>query len=205
MEERNELPSGKELIRPHAGFTVKCKNTKIHEKGASKTRGKLFLNIVYSERVSKPMPITEKCRQSQENSPNAAGTNWSVPFALGPLRMEADKSGKHLVPTFDCCFHPLSLQYAHGSKAFRDLVVHIAKDAVMRLFEASGDATELESGYTILKGISYKNGTPKALMVPMVLSNAPDDSSSNMRSGGRIKCAETRCVGREKRLTTSNT
>ena len=75
----------------------------------------------------------------------------------------------------------------------------------MRLFEASGDATELASGYTILKGISYKNGTPKALMVASVLSDAPDGSSSTMRSGDRITCVEKRGIGREKKLMTSNT
>eukprot|EP00804_Cyclotella_cryptica_P002030 CCRYP_007420-RA/>CCRYP_007420-RA protein AED:0.40 eAED:0.42 QI:0/0/0/1/1/1/2/0/261 len=189
LEEQNELPSGKELIRPSAGFVVKCTHRKMREKHDSKT--KLFLNMVHSEKVPKPMP-TKKCRKAKENSPMAFGTNWSVPFALGPLRMEADKSGKHLVPTFDCCFHPLSLQYAHGSKSFRDFIIEVAKDAVTRSFEASSDPLVIYHEYTILRGVSYKNGTPKALMVASVLSNTGDDSDSIMKSGNRNKWAKIR-------------
>ena len=145
LEDQNELPAGKALIRPTAGFVVKC-----FLKTPDESKRKLFLNVVYSDEIDKPT-------SSDLNS-------WSVPFALGPLRMEADK-GKVLAPTFDCCFHPLSLQYAHGSRPFCDLIVDISKDAIQKSFHASGDDTELVEGYTILKGVSYKSGSnPKTLM-----------------------------------------
>ncbi|KAL3806363.1 hypothetical protein ACHAXA_001895, partial [Cyclostephanos tholiformis] len=74
---------------------------------------KIFLNIVYSDRVAGPV-----AKESKKRLPG--GTSWSVPFALGPLRMERDKSGRNLIPTFDCCFHPLSLRYAHARQEFFD-------------------------------------------------------------------------------------
>jgi dynein assembly factor 2 len=123
--------------------------------------------MVYSEEVSKPTSSegSSSATESLAAAGGGSGMKWSIPFALGPLRLEADKTGD-LVPTFDCCFHPLSLQYAHGSKSFREMIVGIAKDAIQTSFEASGDETELADGYTILKGISYKNGSqPKSMMV----------------------------------------
>lgn len=118
-------------------------------------KSKLFLNIVYSDQVDEPTM----------NKSKAGGSSWSVPYAIGPLRMEHDKSGSNLVPTFDCCFHPLSLRNAHGRKEFLDVLVNIAKDAVCASFQKSGDEVVIDSGYAILRGVSYKTGTPKSLMV----------------------------------------
>jgi dynein assembly factor 2 len=150
LEEQNELPDGKVLIRPKRGFVVKC----FQKKNRDESKSKIFLNLVYSDEVSKPT-----------SQPSSAGKNWAVPFALGHVRMELDNSNT-LVPTFDCCFHTLALEYAHGSKAFCNLIVDIAKDAVQKSFEASGEETLILSGYKILKGVQYKTGsTPNAIMV----------------------------------------
>lgn len=171
LEEQNELPAGKALIRPTAGFVVKCFLTKMRDDSNSK----LFLNVVHSEEIDKPTSTQVKATK---------GKNWSVPFALGPLRMEADKAGKVLVPTFDCCFHPLSLQYAHGSKPFCDLIVNIAKEAIQNSFQASGDDSELAEGYAILKGVSYKSGSnPKTLMI--AAENA--EGKSEIKRVGKTK------------------
>ncbi len=116
---------------------------------------KLFLNIVHSEKVAKPRA---------SNSDNG-GSTWSIPYSLGPLRMERDKSGANLVATFDCCFHPLSLRHAHARKEFLDLAINIATDAVENSFAKSGDKVKITKGYTILRGVTYKSGTPKALLV----------------------------------------
>jgi dynein assembly factor 2 len=164
LEDQNELPFGKALIRPKAGFVVKCMQTKTREKSNGKC--KLFLNVVYSEEVSKPLPTSESSKA------------WSVPFALGPLRMEADKSGD-LIPTFDCCFHPLSLEYAHGSKSFCNMIVDIAKDAIQKSFQASGDDICIDQGYKILKGVMYKSGTaPKAMMIASDSANHSSNGPS---------------------------
>ena len=139
------------------------------------SNSKLFLNVVHSEEIDKPTSTQVKATK---------GKNWSVPFALGPLRMEADKAGKVLVPTFDCCFHPLSLQYAHGSKPFCDLIVNIAKEAIQNSFQASGDDSELAEGYAIIKGVSYKSGSnPKTLMI--AAENA--EGKSEIKQVGKTK------------------
>lgn len=154
LEAQNELPSGKALVRPSSGFVVKCTHRKRRDDNADSS--KLYLNMVHSEQVAKP----------KANKTETGGSSWSLPYAIGPLRMEHDKSGNNLVPTFDCCFHPSSLRYAHCRKEFLDLVVDVAKDAAANAFEKSGDEVEIHSGYTILRGVSYKSGTtPKALLI----------------------------------------
>ncbi len=112
---------------------------------------------MYSEKVSQPESVLDTAGMK--------GTQkWSVPFVLGPLRMENDKM-QSLVPTFDCCFNPTSLQYAHKMKGFCDLIVDIAKDAVIEAFRNIGDEIAIDENYKILKGVQYKNGMPKALMI----------------------------------------
>ena len=136
------------------GFVVKIMHRK-KRAVVSTDDDKLFLNIVHSEQIAKP----------NASNPDQGGATWSIPYALGPLRMERDKSGTTLVATFDCCFHPLSLRHAHARKEFLDLAVNIATDAVENSFKMSGDEVIMIKGYTILRGVSYKSGTPKALLV----------------------------------------
>ena len=134
-----------------SGFVAKLMYTKKAESNESK----LFLNIVYSEQVDEPTV----------NNSDSNGCNWSIPFALGPVRLEADKQN-NLVSTFDCCFHPLSLRHAHSRTEFLDLLINVAKDAVGTTFKMSGDEVEMAEGYTLLRGVKYKSGTtPKALLV----------------------------------------
>ncbi|KAL3805977.1 hypothetical protein ACHAW5_006584 [Stephanodiscus triporus] len=158
LETRNELPLGKALVWPSSGFVVKCIHQKKRGTGSDDGGSKLFLNIVYADRVARPV-----MNDSGQHRPG--GSSWSVPYALGPLRMERDKSGMNLVPAFDCCFHPLTLRYAHARRGFLDLVIDIAKNAVSKAFGASGDGVEILDGYTILRGVSYKSGMPRALMI----------------------------------------
>ena len=184
LEAQNELPTGKMLIRPLSGFVIKCMHNK-KKRGEEEDDGgppsKLFLNIVHSEEINEPTTTA-----SNKSKPNLEGSNnWSVPYAISPLRMEHDKSGNNLVATFDCCFHPISLRYAHGNKKFLELVIDIAKDAVTRSFKASGDEVEMLPDYTILKGVSYKSGSvPKSLMV----STANNQCEDRQRSGNDSTC-----------------
>jgi len=87
LEANQELPKGKSIIRPNAGFVIKCHKTDNDDK-----RSKLFINMMYANEISKP---------GREASKKG---NVSVPYAIGPVRMEKDK-GNNLVPTFDTCFH----------------------------------------------------------------------------------------------------
>jgi dynein assembly factor 2 len=148
LEANQELPVGKILLRPNPAFVVKCHKTD------NDKRSKLFINMLYADEIPKP---------STGEASNKG--NVSVPYAIGPVRMEKDK-GNNLVPTFDVCFHPLSLKYAHGSKAFLELVVDIAKSAVIQAYASSGESSiAVDSKYTILKNVRYKNGRPQVLIV----------------------------------------
>ena len=164
LEANKELPPGKSLIRPNAGFVVKCHISGTNGKPLKK---KIFLNLVHSDAIMKP---------SKEEEKTSSQAKWSVPYAIGPVRMEHDKSN-NLVPTFDICFHPLSLQYAHARKEFRDMVIGISQSAVMDAYsKSSGEDITIDSNYTILKNVRYKNGTPKTLIV-----SSRDQSSAQDR------------------------
>jgi dynein assembly factor 2 len=173
LETRNELPFGKTLVWPSKGFVVKC----MHRKKRESESGKLFLNIVYSDRVAGPI-----ASESEQRRPGLS--SWSVPFALGPLRMERDKSGRNLIPSFDCCFHPLSLRYAHARREFLDLVINIAKEAVENAFRDSGDDAEIHDRYKVLRGVPYKSGTPRAMMMGL-------DAQENAVYGSRMRLEQT--------------
>lgn len=173
LETNNELPSGKILVWPSSGFVVKCMHRKRRETTGSSIGSsgcKLFLNMVYSEKVARPV----------EQQQQLEGTSWSVPYALGPVHMEHDKSGSSLVPTFDCCFHSLSLRQAHANKGFLNLLINIAKDAVINAFTTSGDEVDILDGYTILRGVSYKTGKPRALMMIMMPNKLAAEKDEDM-------------------------
>ena len=160
LEANQELPIGKSIIRPNAGFVIKCHKTDNDDK-----RSKLFINMMYANEISKPSRSREASKKG----------NVSVPYAIGPVRMEKDK-GKNLVPTFDICFHPLSLQYAHKSKDFLELVVDIAKSAVIQAYASSGESSiAIDSKYTILKNVQYKSGKVQVLIIDEV--NAKESST----------------------------
>ena len=160
LEEQNEIPAGKKIIRPKPGFVIKFKHVKQRSKCAEKM--KIFVNIVYSDQVEKPKSV--KAQRSLENIGSQKGQQWTIPYNIGPLKMEEDK-GKLLVPTIDCCFHPDSLVYALKSPAFRDLVSATAREALEKVFSSMNDEIIVENDYHIMRGVSYKIGTPPAMLV----------------------------------------
>lgn len=177
LESQNETPGGKKLIRPAKGFVLKCLHRKRRDSPATRP-AKLFVNVVHSEEVAAPSA-----------SERDGGTSWSLPHALGPLRMEQDNRGR-LVPTFDCCFHPNALRLAHGSEEFRSLAVGVAKDAVAGAFRQSGDDVDMVSGYSILKGVQYKAGDDvKALLVPVAHSGLSRSAAGDCKTSDRNAAA----------------
>ena len=179
LEEQNEVPHGKLVLRPEPGFVLKFK---FNRKEAANRSGngrsskkknkptKLFINVVYSNKIRKPTSTEMK-----DPTNNASGTYWTLPYSLGPLRMEKD-ANKVLVPTFDCCFHPETL--AHGAKnpAFRDLIVKTAREGAMQQYKNMGNPVDIEKTHRILKGVKYKDGCPIAMLIT-VKDCSPDTSS----------------------------
>mmetsp|Transcript_28049 Transcript_28049/g.44123 ORF Transcript_28049/g.44123 Transcript_28049/m.44123 type:complete len:276 (+) Transcript_28049:1221-2048(+) len=162
LEANKELPPGKSLIRPNAGFVVKCHISGVNGKPSKK---KIFLNVVHADAIMQPSGET-KTTTTEDSSSSQSQAKWSVPYAIGPVRMEHDKSN-NLVPTFDVCFHPLSLQYAHARKEFCDMVIGIAQSAVVDAYsKSSGEDITIDSNYSILKNVRYKNanGAPNTLI-----------------------------------------
>lgn len=79
---------------------------------------KVFINIVKSDKIDAPTQRVVK-----------DGSNWSVPYSLGPPHMEKDKKDENSA-CFDCCFHPEAIDLGMKHKQFRDLLVHTAMDGV---------------------------------------------------------------------------
>lgn len=176
LEEKNELPTGKDLLRPEPGFVIKFKYiqekkllekqqksktaTKKDSKSNSQVKGqeKIFVNMVHSKEVKEPCYA-----KSMRVENGKSGRNWSVPYTFGPMRMEADNK-KSLVPTFDCCFHPLALIYASKSVPFRDLIAGTVRESLTKHFKTTGEIA-IDKDYLVLKGTQYKNGVPPAMMI----------------------------------------
>lgn len=170
LEANKELPPGKSLIRPNAGFVVKCHVSSVNGKPSKK---KIFMNVVYADAITQPSSEKATTTIDDSSSPQSQA-KWSVPYAIGPVRMEHDKSN-NLVPTFDVCFHPRSLQYAHARKEFCDMVIGIAQSAVVDAYsKSSGEDITIDSDYSILKNVRYKNGTPKTLVVSAATTSDDD-------------------------------
>jgi HSP20 family molecular chaperone IbpA len=157
MEADDQVPAGKELVRPEACFVVKSHIVPIEQKDDSSVKGeKVFVNIVQSTQIA--APVGKKMQ---------GGMQWSLPLSLGPKRFETDK-GEALVPTFDACFHPEALKMVRDNKSFRDYVVHTALEQVQTALNPAVRGTPkdyVRREYHVLRGVSYKNGKPAIMMM----------------------------------------
>lgn len=168
LEGENKVPAGKELIRPTSGFVVKTHKGPGSKKASGTGDGegeKMFLNIVQSEKINRPSSTTSD-----------KGMHWSVPYSVGPVHMEVDKSGDLNVACFDICFHPEALGIAARSKQFKDLLVQTAIDGVELSYKQNlpQSTTVLNrEKYHILKGVKYKSGDVIPTM--MVDSSTKDE------------------------------
>ena len=168
LEMQQKIPEGKQIVRPTPGFVLKFKYSTKDKMIDSNTwkdfdpksfEKKLFINIVTSEKIDKP-------RQENKNlHPKKNQSQWIVPYSLGPLRMEKDKS-KCLTPTFDCCFHPIAIAYVKKITGFKELIVKSAKDGAIKQFlNGSKEEIIIHENYTILKGVAYKNDIPPIMLI----------------------------------------
>lgn len=148
LEGENKVPQGKELIRPSPGFVAKAFKVTDGVKG-----DKVFINIVSSEKITKPTSV---------NTPQ--GTSWSLPYSVGPPHMESDKNGSNAA-AFDVCFHPLALQKAHADKRFRDLLVRTGLDGVKQAYKLQKQDVSLSEDFHVLKGVSYKQGQVPSMLI----------------------------------------
>ena len=92
MEADQQVPQNKKLIRPEPVFVVKCRR-KMHN-----TQEKMFVNIVQHRDIEPPQSVRED-----------KGNRWSVPYSLGPMRMEKDKCISHHAPNCQLLISPAFL------------------------------------------------------------------------------------------------
>ena len=149
LEKEEKVPEGKELIHPKPEFVAKTyKLDDKNEKG-----DKLWMNITSSDNVAEPSKQVVK-----------GGESWSLPYSLGPPRMEKDKNGDN-VATFDCCFHPKALTMGYQRKEFKDLLVNTSMEGVTESYRRQNAPVKLDKNFHILKGVSYKSGITATMMV----------------------------------------
>lgn len=175
LEEQNEVPEGKELLRPSIGYALKFQ---FREKKSNQKEKKLFCNIVQSEKVSRPsFTKVEK------------GKQWSLPYILSPLRMEYD-SNNSSVPTFDCCFHPETLSLGEKDLSFKDLLVRTSKESISKQYENMKNPISFLPEHTVLK-TNYKSGTPGTMLIPVSVatssSSLPKKDESKSASSSTFK------------------
>ena len=182
LEAQNEVPEGKNIIRPKPAFTIKFKMTKKSHTSSSKskrdnpkrkqttnnttekTHVKLFANVVYSDEIKKP-DFKSKSQTNKEMKQSEKGKEWTVPYSIGPMRMEADKRNKN-IPTFDCCFHPNALLLARKNNQFRDLIINTVREGITQIYrKQQSEVVAFDDKYHILKGVNYKNGNPPVMVV----------------------------------------
>eukprot|EP01031_Cornospumella_fuschlensis_P024674 gene24674-29815_t len=182
LEGEQKVPEGKELIRPDPGFVIKTYKTNDDFSPESNRKDKLFINMVSSPSVAPPVksPATAA---SAAAAP--AGDHWSLPYTLGPPHMEKDKQGANAT-CFDCCFHPLALDYAERSSAFQDMLVSTAMEGVKEMMRKMGAKATVESSFHVVKGVKYKGGDrPLTLLVSKAEKNKWDEKSKVESKGAK--------------------
>lgn len=168
LESQQNVPEGKQIVRPTPGIVLKFKHIKKKKhflqnntnsnNTPTESKTKLFINIVSSPKIDKPTAKTVNHGSESKKK------QWSVPYSMGPIRMESDKS-KSLVPTFDCCFHPDALINCAHLPGFQDLLAQSAREGATKQFSIADEKVEIDPTYHILKGISYKNGKPPVMLI----------------------------------------
>lgn len=187
MENDDQVPAGKELVRPEACFVVKTHIVPNDSKDDKDLKGeKLFVNIVQSPQIAPPV-----------GTPVNGGMQWSLPLSVGPKRFEKDKEGGTLVPTFDACFHPEALRMVRENKVFRDYVVSTALENVQA--SLNGSTTNIKDfvrkEYHVLRGVPYKNGTPAIMMMSTDKMSNVKKSTDKSKPSKAVAAAQAVATG----------
>ena len=200
LEVQNEVPEGKNIIRPKPAFAIKFKMMKKFNTPSSKsnmenptrkqtinnsmekTPTKLFANVVYSDEIKKP-DFNSKSQATLQKNQSKRGKEWTVPYSIGPMRMEADKRKKN-IPTFDCCFHPHALLLARKNNKFLDLIVNTVREGITMFYRKKQfEDVVIDDEYHIIKGANYKNGNPPVMVVCTAGLIHPGSKTKNAYKG----------------------
>lgn len=131
-------------------------------KTSSDGKLKTFINVASNELIEKPQS------ERTENSNGERGSNWQIPYSLAPPRPDQDNRGA-VCHVYDVVFHPMVLELASKSNAFRDLVNKTAVNAVHDAFKVELDACNLK-----FPKLKYK-GVPKPAVIRKKNENPPSE------------------------------
>ena len=179
LEADNKVPKGTKLVRPDAGFCVKCRKQGTGEK--------VFVNI-----CSAPDAGIATSKSTSK------GQNWQIPHMMGPPHMEQDKS-KTPCMTFDICFHPDTLKRASKNVRFQQLIVQTALETIQEKTTKYGQVVKLESNFRILKGVKAIGGKPNMLSVKI------DTPSSEVSSIQKDQEKATKAKSSKKKSSSTST
>ena len=151
LEEKNEIPEGKNLLKPKAGFCAKTKRVDAKDTGGP---SKVFINVCHAKEV-------EKATSEEVTRDGKRGVSWSIPFSLGPMRQEKDKKGNPAM-TFDFAVNTDTLAKARADQRFRKMVVELAMEHIEKRSKQvmKDHALKLDRTYHVLKGVACMGKTP---------------------------------------------
>lgn len=173
QEAQNQVPQGRELMKPKAGFALKTRD----ESG-----DKIFINVCQHEKVAKPTEVKEE-----------GGTAWSLPYSLGPARAERDNKGTP-VQTYDICFHTTTLDLCDVSAPMKQMVIGMALDSVETAINTSStNGKSLSRDARVLRNVTCVGGTPaiQTIVTSSMAPPRPDASSSAAASSDSSAAAAT--------------
>ncbi|KAH8949571.1 hypothetical protein BDL97_10G039000, partial [Sphagnum fallax] len=148
---------GKELLIPYSDFCIKTRN--------KNTGHKVFINLCHSEKVAKPIAIQDPFR---------GGTQWEIPYSLGPAQDDKDKIGK------ECEVHDFIVgtethQRAKDDKRFKQFLVQTAIEAIEKQ-----RGLQLDPRYS-LPQLKYKgiNGTKDTRMFTIPKEKPTEENTTS--------------------------
>ena len=162
LEEQNAVPQGKKLIRPIPSFVLKLRYSETSNKSSISNvkptfEQKLFVNVVTSTDIGLPTVVPK--------NDDSSTSCWSIPYTVGPMRNEYDKSKQNLIPTCDCCFHPNALLLSKSNAQFKKLLVGIAREGAAKQMKNQNRILIDCNFYRVLHGVSYMRDEPGVLVV----------------------------------------
>uniref|UniRef100_A0A7S2S5N0 Protein kintoun n=1 Tax=Mucochytrium quahogii TaxID=96639 RepID=A0A7S2S5N0_9STRA len=179
LEKDNKVPENVNLVHPKAGFCLKLKRKEKNAEGIFEHAGKLFVNICQIDQVEKPK-ATKK----------GAGVSWSLPYSLGPMRHENDRSNQPH-PTFDFAMNPDSIYRCKTDARFQKMVIDTAVDAVQqRITEVLQAEIQLEKETArVLRGVEAIGGKPAIMQLPKSKDNMKENKQTQSVTSSPIEKA----------------
>ncbi|CAK9012489.1 Protein kintoun (Dynein assembly factor 2, partial [Durusdinium trenchii] len=175
MEAENRVPGHMRLIHPRAGFCIKALRCEQREgpDGEFRPAGKAFINVCEADEIEPP----------KENKTDK-GAHWNLPYSLGPMRHENDKSNTPQ-PTFDFAMHPDTVSRCKTNARFQHMVIETALEAVeKRIDQVMKVAVKLDHATArVLRGVVCMGGKPAVMHIkasePACEGEPPKDVAEN--------------------------